>query len=318
MILGVEMFAAPPVALPDGPKAVVLVGDAAELPSFQSQSSAAALASSVGIPIFAVRYGNAGSFPRNIAMFSAMAADTGGVYLEAPTGADAAEALATVASLLNDGYRLTIPQTAVTDCNPHMLEVTVQGQTQSAAFNRCDTTPEPFEFETADNVPAGSVVVSNCRSDYGHRRTGRCHGHWRRIFGRLQWNVHFDAGHRPTGRRGLRSPHGIRWSGCNRRDAPDRRRSRCVFHLDRSEFTATATAACQRRRRRFDARRGTPDAALDCCLQCATAAPAEDDESIPVCNSVWRPDGLGADDFRKVGVFVSRVQASVAVGVDFR
>ena len=69
--------------------------------------------------------------------------------------------MAIVASLLNDGYQLTIPQTAVTDCNPHMLEVTVQGQTQSAAFNRCDTTPEPFEFEAADNVPGGSVVVSN-------------------------------------------------------------------------------------------------------------------------------------------------------------
>ncbi len=71
-----------------------------------------------------------------------------------------------MASLLNDAYRLALPQATVSDCDPHVLEVTVSGlgaQDQSASipFTRCDTTPELFGFESSDGATPGSVVISN-------------------------------------------------------------------------------------------------------------------------------------------------------------
>ena len=61
---------------------------------------------------------------------------------------------------------LALPQATVSDCDPHVLEVTVSGlgaQDQSASipFTRCDTTPELFGFESSDGATPGSVVISN-------------------------------------------------------------------------------------------------------------------------------------------------------------
>ncbi len=48
-----------------------------------------------------------------------------------------------------------------------MLEVTVLGETASAAFARCDTTPDPLAFDTQEGVAPGSVVVSNAATITG-------------------------------------------------------------------------------------------------------------------------------------------------------
>ena len=53
------------------------------------------------------------------------------------------------------------PGRRVTDCNPHMLEVTVLGETASAPFVRCDTTPEPLVFARRTGSRPEVVVVSN-------------------------------------------------------------------------------------------------------------------------------------------------------------
>jgi hypothetical protein len=92
---------------------------------------------------------------------SALAADTGGIYLAAPTSSQVATAYETVASLLATAYQLKIPRDAVTDCNSHTLEVTALGETATIPFTRCDSTPETFQFRDAINVTADTIVVSN-------------------------------------------------------------------------------------------------------------------------------------------------------------
>ena len=77
-----------------------------------------------------------------------------------PANANLEVGLAQMASWLENGYRITIPQGAVTDCDPHVLEVTAGGETISATFVRCDTTPEPFAFPWMQDVAVGTTVIS--------------------------------------------------------------------------------------------------------------------------------------------------------------
>jgi hypothetical protein len=161
LIKSVEQFTTAAIALPAGPKAIINIGSAAGLASFESQSSVLEAANAEGIPIFTIRVGEIGSYPRNIAIMASFAADSGGAYVPVADASDLPAALDSIASWLHDGYRLEIPQSAVTDCEAHMLEVTVQARTQGAPFLRCDSTPTPFEFSSVDDVAAGSLVVSN-------------------------------------------------------------------------------------------------------------------------------------------------------------
>ena len=74
-----------------------------------------------------------------------------------PSGDDA---LARADKWLNDSYRLLIPATAVTDCDLHVLEISVPGQSTAMPFVRCDAMPDPFYLGEAQDVTQGSTVVS--------------------------------------------------------------------------------------------------------------------------------------------------------------
>jgi len=156
--LAVGQFVTPPMTLPNGPKAIVVVGMGR---SWRSQSDVVAHANANGIPIFTVNSRDISADATATALMKSLAEDTGGHYFAAQTGEEITEAFVSLAGLLNNAYRLTIPNIAVTDCNPHMLEVTAQGQSESAAFTRCDTTPENFDFADQTGVARGAVVVSD-------------------------------------------------------------------------------------------------------------------------------------------------------------
>ena len=161
LMLAVDQFATPPVVLPDGPKAIVLVGPGTTRGS-PTQSDVVAFANATGIPIFTVGIGDADLGDYSTSLLTSLAEDTGGAYVRDEPDL----ALAAVALLLKDAYRLSLPQARSSDCYPHVLEVTVSGlgaQNPSASlpFARCDTTPEPFEFATAIGVTPDSHVISN-------------------------------------------------------------------------------------------------------------------------------------------------------------
>ncbi|MGH8250117.1 MAG: VWA domain-containing protein [Steroidobacteraceae bacterium] len=149
--------------LPEGPKAVVLISDGDDNSSDLSQSDAIAALNANGIAVFSVSVGDISGDAAATALMTSIAADTGGAYFAGPDEDEIAAAYATITSHLNNSYVLTIPPVEVTDCDPHMLEVTVQGQAEpgSIGFWRCDTTPDDFHFADETGVEPGSVVVSN-------------------------------------------------------------------------------------------------------------------------------------------------------------
>ncbi len=157
----VNQFVAPPVALPNGPKAIILIGSHRDNYSTQTQSDLVALANDNSIAVFTVRVANTAENAVVNALMESLAEDTGGSYSIVPDAAQVAGTLATLAGILNDSYRLMIPQTAVTDCYPHVLEVTSQAQSESIPFTRCDTTPDELQFTSRDNVGTGTIVVSD-------------------------------------------------------------------------------------------------------------------------------------------------------------
>jgi hypothetical protein len=161
LIKAVEQFTTAPIELPAGPKAIILIDAGVGGASSESQSSVLEAANASGIPIFTIRVGGPDSFPRDIAMMTSFATDSGGAYVAAADTSEVQAALESLVASLRDGYRLQFPQSAVTDCEAHMLEVTVADQTQGAPFMRCDSTPTPFEFTSDDDAAAGSVVISD-------------------------------------------------------------------------------------------------------------------------------------------------------------
>jgi hypothetical protein len=126
----------------------------------ETQSDVVARANAKRVPIFTVDFGLGDEPPDVALLLTSLADDTGGVYV----WGEPDFALAEVASLLNDAYRLTFPESTVTDCDPHVLEVSVPGladQWASIPFARCDTTPEPFTFDDVIGASPSAVVVSN-------------------------------------------------------------------------------------------------------------------------------------------------------------
>jgi VWFA-related protein len=161
--LAIEHFATPPSPLPAGPKAVILVSDAAENSSDATQSDVIALANENSIPIFTIGVGHF-TGPNRVEILTNLAVQTGGVFLGAPTDEDIAEAYATISQLLNNEYLLTIAS-GITDCAEHTLEVTVAGQAApaSATFTRrdCDVMPDPFSFTSQTALRTDIQATSN-------------------------------------------------------------------------------------------------------------------------------------------------------------
>jgi VWFA-related protein len=138
--LAVQQLASPPVTLPEGPKAVVVVSDGRDNASTTDVATVKAAANAAGVPIFAIGVGDIAPGDNKL---SQLAAGTSGTYLAAPTDAEIAGAYAKVSSLLNNEYLLTF-SSSITDCGSHSLQVTVTGQdAATSSFTRCDTAPPP-------------------------------------------------------------------------------------------------------------------------------------------------------------------------------
>lgn len=166
--LATNHIAATISTLPAGPKAVIVITDGGENASAATQSAVVANANGNSIPVFTIGVGDvAGVGGQDLLTY--MAADTGGEYFEATSGAEIEAAYVTISQLLNNEYLLTIPFDAVTDCEQHMLEVFVTGQPGSGnvMFERCDTTPDPISFTNQTGVARSATITSNAVTIFG-------------------------------------------------------------------------------------------------------------------------------------------------------
>ena len=166
---GVDQLETPGTVLPKGPKAIVLVGNGhvIESPPHVTQSDLVARANAMGVPVFTIGTRDFTANPAVGDFMAAVAKDTGGRYLRGHTTPLLDKAYRKIWSMLKIPYRLAIPSARVTDCNPHMLEVTVLGESTSAPFVRCDTTPDPLVFRAEEGVRPGSLRVSNASAITG-------------------------------------------------------------------------------------------------------------------------------------------------------
>ncbi len=155
LIAALSQFEEASATLPDGPKAIVTLDCCGG--RRQSLSQVIASANAGGVAIFDT--GGAG-WARYTQM-KALAAKTGGVQVKLPTGAPPQDALPTMSSWLKDGYRVSMPDSTISDCDRHRLAVTVGGESTNVTFSRCDTTPEPFRFRDRLDAPVARRVRSN-------------------------------------------------------------------------------------------------------------------------------------------------------------
>jgi VWFA-related protein len=159
--LAVDTFASPGVTLPAGPKAIIVITDGGENSSALSQSDVVANAQAAGLSVFTIGVGDIETDPARSELLESLAEDTGGDYFPAPDDQGIADAYLTISESLNHEYLLTVPADAVTNCAQHEFEVTSQGDSATVSFNRCDTTPDDFNFTNANNVQINTVVTSN-------------------------------------------------------------------------------------------------------------------------------------------------------------
>ena len=110
------------------------------------------------IALFNVAY--AGEWLESFLAKRAATRDTGGALVVVNDASQDDLAVSRIADWLNDSYRLSIPADAVTDCDLHALELSVRDQSAVLSFSRCDSNPDPFTFEWADEVEPGVTVVS--------------------------------------------------------------------------------------------------------------------------------------------------------------
>ena len=162
LVVSLNHISTPPIALPPGPKAIILISDGGENESTAAEADVIAQANAESIPVFTIGVGDL-TVPGREDLMSGLGDETGGQFFPAPTEQDIADAYATISTRLNNEYLITIPS-ALVDCAEHELEVTVTGQAPvSALFTRrtCDTTPDPFAFQTITNVNRGVLTQSN-------------------------------------------------------------------------------------------------------------------------------------------------------------
>lgn len=152
-------FTAPAVPLPEGPKAIIVTKPGLVFYKLLQQSDIVAKANSLGIPIFAIHSGQWG--PWQSTRFTSIAEATGGIGYPVSGGSETSRAFVSLATFLDDAYRLEIPPSAFNDCNPHVLEVSAKGQTASITVTPCDTTPDDLIFPSKLDVPIDTIVVSD-------------------------------------------------------------------------------------------------------------------------------------------------------------
>lgn len=132
--LSLAQLRSPPVALPAGPKAVVLISDGRDNASQTTQQAVIDSANQGNVTIFTIGVGNVGG---NI--LRDLAQGTGGQYLPAPNAGEIADAYERIAQQLNNEYVLTFSSN-ITDCSSHTAAVNVTGHgSGTGSFTRCDS-----------------------------------------------------------------------------------------------------------------------------------------------------------------------------------
>jgi VWFA-related protein len=139
--LSIDELRSPSVALPSGPKAIVLVSDGRDNASATTLDAVVTAANTAGIPVFTIGVGDLTT--TGAGLLSDLAERTGADYFPAPDNGDIAEAYGQVSQRLSNEYLLTFTS-SITDCSSHTLQVDVTGNgTGSATFQRCTDTGNP-------------------------------------------------------------------------------------------------------------------------------------------------------------------------------
>ena len=136
VVLSTQHLAAPPITLPSGPKAVVLISDGADNSSSADINSVVKAANDAKIAVFTIGIGNFTSASSQ-QILTGLAEQTGAEFYPAPKVSEIGDAYLQVSELLNNGYLLTFDST-ITDCGTHTLGVQVTGQDAvTESFTRC-------------------------------------------------------------------------------------------------------------------------------------------------------------------------------------
>jgi len=136
VVLSTQHLAAPPITLPSGPKAVVLISDGVDNSSSADINSVVKAANDAKIAVFTIGIGNFTSASSQ-QILTGLADQTGAEFYPAPKVSEISDAYLQVSELLNNGYLLTFDST-ITDCGTHTLGVQVTGQAAvTEPFTRC-------------------------------------------------------------------------------------------------------------------------------------------------------------------------------------
>jgi VWFA-related protein len=139
--LSVDTLKSPSVALPNGPKAIVLVSDGRDNASTSTLESVVANANGASIPVFTIGVGDLTTTGGRL--LSDLATQTGAEYFPAPDNGDIAKAYDEVAQRLGNEYLLTFTS-SITDCDSHTLQVDVANNgSGSSDFRRCTSSGNP-------------------------------------------------------------------------------------------------------------------------------------------------------------------------------
>lgn len=139
--LSIQQLGSPPVTLPAGPKAVVLLSDGRDNSSTATLSEVITAANGERIPVFTIGVGTLTTAGRSL--LQDLASGTGGAFLQAPSSSQIDDAYQQVRNMLSNEYLLTF-SSSITDCGSHTLEVQVEGQgSKSVPFTRCSPSEPP-------------------------------------------------------------------------------------------------------------------------------------------------------------------------------
>jgi len=154
--LSIQQLRSPPVALPAGPKAVVLVSDGRDNSSTSTLSEVLTAANAASIPVFAIGVGDVTATGQKL--LQDLASGTGGAYLPAPSSSQIDAAYEQVRNLLSNEYQLTFTS-SISDCGSHNLEVRVANQgSKTTTFTRCTATDPPSDGGGGGGGGGGGAV----------------------------------------------------------------------------------------------------------------------------------------------------------------
>lgn len=136
IVVSVGQFTAPPVPLPAGPRAILLLTDGAENGSTADINTALQGAIDANISVFAVGVGDFSSTTSQ-RMLNTLTSETSGEFFPTTDSATIAAAYVQISELLSNEYLLSFTS-SITDCNSHTIEVRVTGQAAATTtFTRC-------------------------------------------------------------------------------------------------------------------------------------------------------------------------------------